>query len=215
MRRLAFLLLVLFLASAALSRTWTDSTGKYTTDAELREYKGGFVYLKKQNGSTARVPIGRLSQADQAHVKTVIAPANMIAGKVVAIADGDTLTLLDKSRKQHKIRLVGIDAPESTQAFGIQAKNALAAKVFQKDVVIEWREEDKYGRTLGDVILDGRWINHEMVEEGWSWHYKHFSKSEMLAEAETKARGLRAALWKDEAPTAPWDFRSKRRPRSR
>lgn len=96
-------------------------------------------------------------------------PPKPFAGKVVGIADGDTFTvLLDKT--QHRIRLNGIDSPETGQAFGTKAKQALADKVFGKEVKVVWTERDKYKRILGDIYLDDRWINKEMVGEGFAWH---------------------------------------------
>ena len=96
-------------------------------------------------------------------------PPMPFTGKVVSIADGDTVTVLvDKT--QHRIRLVGIDAPESGQAFGNKAQMALGDKVFGKDVKVEWMERDRYKRILGTIYLDGRWINKEMMAEGWAWH---------------------------------------------
>jgi len=81
------------------------------------------------------------------------------AGKVVKIADGDTITVLfDKT--QHRIRLAGIDAPENKQAFGTRSRQALADKVFGKEVKVVWKKRDKYKRILGDIYLDGRWVTN-------------------------------------------------------
>jgi len=128
-------------------------------------------------------------------------------GKVAGVAGGDTITVLDESHVQHAIRLEGIDAPESHQDFGTQAKKALSEKVFDKTVRVEWKENDKYGRILGHVFADDRWINKDMVEEGWAWHYRQYSDDEDLAEAETLARVMSAGLWEGSNPIAPWDFR--------
>jgi endonuclease YncB( thermonuclease family) len=131
-----------------------------------------------------------------------------IRGKVVSIADGDTITVLDDKKIQHKIRLEGIDAPEKKQAFGEKSKTALSEKVFQKDVVVRWEKKDKYGGVLGAVYLDKRYINLEMVQDGLAWHYKQFSKAKELAEAEVKAREAEVGLWADEKPVPPWEFRA-------
>src|SRR5438876_602508 len=89
-------------------------------------------------------------------------PPKPFSGKVVSIADGDTITvLLDKT--QHRIRLSGIDAPENSQAFGTKAKKILGDKVFGKEVKIEWTQRDKYKRIVGEVYLDDRRICLEMV----------------------------------------------------
>lgn len=131
----------------------------------------------------------------------------VLVGKVVSIADGDTVTVLDDTNTQHKIRLEGIDAPESNQAYGTKSKRALAEKVFQKSVRIRWLKADRYRRILGQLFVDDRWINKEMVAEGWAWHYKQYSSDDDLAGAEVAARKAKLGLWSDPKPVPPWDFR--------
>jgi endonuclease YncB( thermonuclease family) len=129
-------------------------------------------------------------------------------GKVVSIADGDTLTVLvTPSNQQVKVRLSGIDTPERKQAFGTQAKQALSAKVFGKLVRVQDNGQDRYGRTLGDIYLGERWVNLEMVAEGYAWHYKAYSKDKRLADAEVGARKAKRGLWTDRDPVPPWEFR--------
>lgn len=136
-------------------------------------------------------------------------PPKPFTGKVVSIADGDTITvLLDKT--QHKIRLDGIDAPESSQAFGTKAKKILGDKVFGQEVKIEWKERDKYKRIIGEVYLGDRRICLEMVAEGYAWHYKRFSNDADLARGEREARDGRKGLWADPNPVPPWDYRKKK-----
>jgi endonuclease YncB( thermonuclease family) len=86
--------------------------------------------------------------------------------RVVGVHDGDTITGLDDSKTQYKIRLDAIDAPELGQPFGQASKKALSEKVFGKDVVVIPKTKDKYGRTVGHVMIDGRDVNLEMLEEG-------------------------------------------------
>lgn len=68
---------------------------------------------------------------------------NVLVGYVVGVADGDTITVLDAERQQHKIRLMGIDAPEKAQAFGDRSKTNLSRLVFNKDVRVEWNKRDR------------------------------------------------------------------------
>ena len=87
-----------------------------------------------------------------------------ITGKVVGVSDGDTITVLDASKRQHKVRLDGIDAPESSQDFGSRAKQSLSDLVFGKTVTVLGSKKDRYGRTLGKVMLsDGKDINLEQI----------------------------------------------------
>lgn len=139
-------------------------------------------------------------------------PPMPFAGKVVKIADGDTITVLvDKT--QHKIRLEGIDAPERTQAFGTKAKQALADKVSGKEIKVVWKKRDKYKRILGNIYLDGRWVNKEMVAEGWAWHYRSLSSNQELAKAQTEAKDAKRGLWADADPIPPWEFRKMKKKR--
>ncbi|MGB0587873.1 MAG: thermonuclease family protein [Limisphaerales bacterium] len=128
-------------------------------------------------------------------------------GKVIAVADGDTVTVLYNGNQQHKIRLLHIDCPESTQPFGTKAKTTLSGKIFGKTVTVKWTEMDKYKRILGDIYFGKRWINQEMVQEGMAWHYKFFSKDATIAAAETKAKASKLGVWSQANPVAPWDFR--------
>jgi endonuclease YncB( thermonuclease family) len=76
--------------------------------------------------------------------------AEVIAGRVVKIADGDTLTILDAGNKQRQVRLSEIDAPEKGQAFGTQSKQSLSALCFSKPAQVEWQERDRNKPTSGE-----------------------------------------------------------------
>ncbi|HEX8140352.1 MAG TPA: thermonuclease family protein [Pyrinomonadaceae bacterium] len=138
----------------------------------------------------------------------------VIEGKVVKVSDGDTITVLDKENRQHKIRFQGIDAPESKQEFGQVSKDNLARMILGKEVKVIWSKQDKYGRTVGKVLLDGRDINIEQVKAGLAWHYKKYSDEQppedrvTYAAAETEARAARRGLWQDPNPTPPGEWRA-------
>jgi len=137
-----------------------------------------------------------------------------LTGKVVYIADGDTITVLDSDNVQHKIRLHGIDAPERKQSFGTKAKEALAEKVHEQTVRIVWKEKDRYGRIVGDVHLGDRNINIEMVHDGFAWWYRTYApKSKLLEAAEAEAKTEKRGLWHDKNPEPPWEFRKIERER--
>ncbi len=133
--------------------------------------------------------------------------ADELRGKVVSIADGDTITVLDENKKQNKVRLNGIDAPEKKQAFGAKSKARLGELVAGKDVVVEWKEKDKYGRIVGQVYQGSLDVNLQMVKEGLAWHYKKYSKSVELSRAEAEAKAGKKGLWADPNPVPPWEFR--------
>lgn len=134
--------------------------------------------------------------------------AETLKGEVVAVADGDTLTIQTKTGQREKVRLYGIDAPERDQAYGEESFRLLHLLLFHKKVTIQTEDRDDYNRVLGVVFHKGTNINIEMVKRGAAWHYKHYAPdSTELAEAETAARKAKLGLWKTGNPTAPWDFR--------
>lgn len=144
-----------------------------------------------------------------------------LVGQVVGVTDGDTITVLDDQRTQHKIRLAGIDAPEKAQAFGQQSKEHLSSLVFGRRVTVEAEKQDRYRRTVGKVVIDGRDANLAMVVAGMAWHYKKYEDEQtpsdrlLYADAEQGARDARLGLWRDAQPTPPWDFRAVTSPRRR
>lgn len=94
------------------------------------------------------------------------AEPQILAGRIVHVADGDRLTVLDSEKREHRVRLAGIDAPEKKQAFGAKAKAALASRLTGKDGTFIWTSRDKNDRIIGDVRFGDRHINREMVAEG-------------------------------------------------
>ena len=143
----------------------------------------------------------------------IAAAAAPLAGRVVGVSDGDTVTVLDATKRTHKIRLLGIDSPEKKQAFGERAKQSLSDLVFDKQVTVEGSKQDRYGRALGKVMLDGQDINLEQVRRGMAWHYKQYARDQApedrqrYAQAEASARAGRVGLWQDTQPVPPWAFR--------
>lgn len=130
----------------------------------------------------------------------------ILTGRVVSVADGDTLTML-VNRQQHKIRLNGIDAPEKGQAFGTKSKDLLSKLTFQKTVTVRLKEKDKYGRWIADVTAEGVDVNRAIVEAGLAWHYKKYSDDSTLDAIEKSARAARIGLWADASPIPPWEYR--------
>jgi endonuclease YncB( thermonuclease family) len=131
-------------------------------------------------------------------------------GKVVGISDGDTLTVLAPGDRPVKVRLHGIDAPETGQPFGSRAKQAASELAFGQVVRIEVRDTDRYGRTVAEVIMpDGRSLNRELVREGMAWHYVKYAPGDReLGALQVRAREGKVGLWSESGPIAPWDWRS-------
>lgn len=142
--------------------------------------------------------------------------AEVLSGKVVGVSDGDTITVLDSAKTQHKIRLTGIDAPEKAQAFGQASKKSLSDLVFSKDVEVSWEKRDRYQRILGKVLLKNQDICLEQISRGMAWHYKQYQRDQSpedrikYSRSEEEARRNRIGLWADEAPMQPSEFRHKK-----
>ena len=168
--------------------------------------------MRKQQNIILAAIISLTLQADPALAQSLV-------GKVVSVADGDTITILDRDRTQHKIRLSGIDAPERSQAFGRLSREHLASLVAGEKVAVETDKTDRFGRSVGKVLLHGRDINLTMVAAGLAWHYKKYEMEQpavdrlSYANAEVQALESRAGLWRDPEPTAPWDGRTAKRSR--
>ena len=136
------------------------------------------------------------------------AEARILNGRVVGVTDGDTLTLL-VDREQVRIRLAQIDAPESNQPYGKKAKTALSTLAFDKQARVEVVDIDRYGRTVGEVFVDGIDVNREMVREGHAWAYTKYSHTTEIIELEDSARTAKKGLWAlpENQREPPWIWR--------
>lgn len=128
-------------------------------------------------------------------------------GKVVSISDGDTISVMHEGAPV-KIRLNGIDSPESGQAFGTKARQFVSELAFGQTVTVHEHGKDKYGRVIGEIVLpDGRSLNQEMVRAGFAWWYKEYSGDEELEALELEARAAQKGLWSESSPVPPWEWR--------
>lgn len=133
--------------------------------------------------------------------------AKTISGKVVKVSDGDTVTVL-QHKQMYKIRLDGIDCPESRQAYGNKAKQFTSAQIFNRQVKVSYKKKDQYGRYLGTVYYaGGKNLNQELLKAGMAWHYKHYNQDKTLSHLEIVARNKRVGLWADRQPIPPWVYR--------
>jgi micrococcal nuclease len=140
-----------------------------------------------------------------------LADAAEYTGKVVAIADGDTLTLL-VDRQQMKIRLAEIDTPERGQPYGSKAKEALSQLAFGKRARVVAVDRDRYGRIVGRVYVDEVDVNAEMVRRGAAWVYRKYAKDPNLFSLEAEARKAKRGLWglPEAERVPPWEWRRRK-----
>ena len=136
---------------------------------------------------------------------------SQIKGKVIKITDGDTFVLLTDSKEQIKIRLHGIDAPEKKQDYGTVSKNYLSNLVFKKDITIEFKNRDRYGRSIGIAFVEGVNVNEKMLAEGMAWHFKKYDTNSQWSALEIKAKKEKKGLWSQSNPVAPWEWRVRKK----
>lgn len=126
--------------------------------------------------------------------------------KVMGISDGDTFTAINRDNLRLKFRIAGIDAPERRQPFSNVAKRALSDMIHGKTVVVDVLKTDGWGRHVARVstqAIDD--VGARMVEMGLAWSYTEFDTAYTPLEA--TARQSRIGLWREPAPTPPWEWR--------
>jgi len=136
-------------------------------------------------------------------------PTEFITAKVVKVSDGDTFTVLTEKKKQTRIRIYGIDAPETGQPYSEKSRLYLANMIAGRVVTIEVKSNDKYGRKVAKVKTETiNDVGLEMLRAGYAWHYSHFDNTKAYVQAEQEAREKRVGLWADKNPVNPYEYRN-------
>lgn len=137
-----------------------------------------------------------------------------LSGRVADVKDGDTIVVEDRVGQFLTVRFNGIDAPESNQSYGREARDFLRGLLTGRSVQVEIVKMDRYGRYVGKVMLDdGADVGLAMIRAGLAWWYERYAREQSRADraayasAEQEARRRRLGLWQDERPIAPWDYR--------
>lgn len=132
-----------------------------------------------------------------------------LTGRVLTVADGDTMTL-EVDGERVKIRLQGIDCPEREQPFGKEAGDFVRAKTNGREVEIRSLGKDQYDRVLGEAFVEGENLNLELIRQGLAWWYERHARNRTdYRDAQSEARREKRGIWSDPEPTPPWQFRSK------
>jgi endonuclease YncB( thermonuclease family) len=139
-----------------------------------------------------------------------------LTGRVVGVADGDTLTILVDQRTA-VIRLDGIDAPEKGQPFGQAAKRTLSDLAFDRTATATCHKVDRYQRRVCAVTVDDRDVGEELILRGHAWVFTRYAhelptaRRSAYEQAERRARDERSGLWQDTSPVPPWEWRQMKR----
>lgn len=137
------------------------------------------------------------------------------SARIVAVHDGDTLTVLE-NKVQLRVRLTDIDAPELGQTFGKRSRKALSDLCFGKPAELQIRGRDRYGRVLARLKCDGVDANAEQVRGGYAWVFTRYVQANSpLYALQLDAQAARRGLWTDRAPVPPWEWRRQRRTAAR
>ena len=197
-----------------------DGRGSVRLDGlHIAPLKGPMQIIAKQKSTSIAINM-LLAAALAAVALSVTTPAlakprGEVIGKVVGVADGDTLTILDAANKQHKVRLAYIDAPEKAQAFGNRAKQKLSDVCYGKRATALVIDTDRYGRNVAEVTCAGVAANRMMVEAGMAWVYTKYAKGQgALVVAESTAKAAKLGLWSTPPQTPPWEFRREAKQRN-
>lgn len=136
-------------------------------------------------------------------------------GKAESAVDGDTLRVRDGSDRLQKVRILGIDAPESGQPFFAAAREHLAKVTRDREVEVTPAGTDAQGRTVARVSMNGNDLAIDMLEAGLAWYQRGDTESAALEAEERKARARSQGLWIDKDPIAPWDWREAEKARAK
>ena len=144
---------------------------------------------------------------------SVATAAETLRGRVVGVADGDTLTVLTPQRREVKVRLDEIDAPENGQDWGTRSQQNLSRMACGRTVQVDVSGQDRYGRSIGRVRSGGVDVNAAQVRQGAAWAYRDYQKDRQLLVLERDARAARRGLWAMplDQITPPWEYRAERR----
>ena len=128
----------------------------------------------------------------------------------VKVSDGDTFTCKGTYQRLIQVRLAEIDAPESGQAYGNQARKKLNSLIYKKTVRLTNERQDKYGRVVATVFSGSQNVNFAMIEQGYAWHYDRYSNNKQYAAAQKLAQSQLRGLWADKGKIVnPEDWRHK------
>lgn len=145
-------------------------------------------------------------------------PAKILLGRVTRVSDGDTVWLqtVDRFEWLH-IRFYGVDTPESewpdvwlSQPFSAEAKKFIVEQVLGKQVIVLVKSRDIYGRTVGEVFINGQSLSRKLLSQGLAWWNRKYVPDNLdFKHLEEEARAKKIGLWSQKDPVPPWEYRHK------
>lgn len=124
--------------------------------------------------------------------------------------DGDTFTCRYGAGETARVRVLGIDCPETRQNYGREAGDLGRRLINNQTVTLHVATTDRYGRVVADVVMpNGQSFGEAMLAAGAAWHYKAYDKRPRLAQLELEAKQEKRGLWQFARPQPPWDYRKR------
>jgi endonuclease YncB( thermonuclease family) len=141
------------------------------------------------------------------------AAALTYTGKVTRVIDGDTVSVQsERGGRAQRLRLQGLDAPESCQSGGAESTQALVRMVLGQRVQVDVEQTDVYGRGLAHLSLQGEDVGARLVREGQAWSYRWKANPGPYLAEERQARSARRGLFAQARPELPRHFRKRHGP---
>lgn len=132
-----------------------------------------------------------------------------VHGTLLKVLDGDTFTMVDSSNTTHKIRLMGVDAPEKGQICDTASFQQLQSLLAGQRLCVEYSKTDRYRRVVGLVYTDSCIVNEALLNTGYVWAYTEYldKHTQHYMKLEAKAKVLKLGLWADPKAIPPWEYR--------
>jgi len=175
------------------------------------------ITKKSKNMKTSQNSDKKSSKTRKSKEKREVEPEILDGYQVLKVSDGDTINIQKVENGKFvgeilRIRMYGMDAPEKTQDYGSESRQALEKLVAGKNLSVEVKNKDRYGRTVAIIYADGKNVNEEMVKTGNAWWYQEYAKKDaQFEEYQENAKQKKLGLFSRKGYTEPWNYRKEKK----
>ena len=175
------------------------------------------ITKKSKNMKTSQNSDKKSSKTRKSKEKREVEPEILDGYQVLKVSDGDTINIQKVENRKFvgeilRIRMYGMDAPEKTQDYGSESRQALEKLVAGKNLSVEVKNKDRYGRTVAIIYADGKNVNEEMVKTGNAWWYQEYAKKDaQFEEYQENAKQKKLGLFSRKGYTEPWNYRKEKK----
>lgn len=175
------------------------------------------ITKKSKNMKTSQNSDKKSYKTRKSKEKREVEPEILDGYQVLKVSDGDTINIQKVENRKFvgeilRIRMYGMDAPEKTQDYGSESRQALEKLVTGKNLSVEVKNKDRYGRTVAIIYADGKNVNEEMVKTGNAWWYQEYAKKDaQFEEYQENAKQKKLGLFSRKGYTEPWNYRKEKK----